>query len=54
MTGSRVAVNGASLPKLLISQRFGMSARETENGFMPEENCFVAATAMKYSAVKRQ
>jgi hypothetical protein len=49
MTGSRVAVDGASLGKLLISERFGMSARQAENGFVGQENCFVAGLATKHS-----
>ena len=34
MTGSQFALGGASLGGLLVSHRFGMSARKAENGFV--------------------
>ena len=47
-----IAVGGVSLAKLIVSERFGTSAREAENGFVPQENCFVAAAATKHSGKK--
>jgi hypothetical protein len=35
-----------------VSQRFGMSAPKAENGFMPQENCFVAGAATKQLGMK--
>ena len=42
-------IGGASLGKLLISERFGMSARQSGKWFRAWENCFVVATATKHS-----
>jgi hypothetical protein len=53
MTGSRFAACAAlRYRKVLTSHRFGTSAQKGENGFVAEENCFVAGGATKHSGQK--
>jgi hypothetical protein len=53
MTGSQFGISaGALLAEVLMGQRFGMSARNEENGFVRARKCFVARLAKKHSRQK--
>src|SRR5215475_4562208 len=53
MTSSPTAACAAlRCSKLLTSPRFGTSARKGENGFVRQENCFVAGGSTKHSGQK--